>query len=235
MNILITGTSSGIGFGLAMEYLLKGNNVYGISRRASEDLKPIEQYSHLQSDLTDFELVQKRVPDFIKDIEQLDIVILNSGILGEIRLMNEIDIRGMKKVMDINVWANKCLLDLLFGLNIRIKQVVGMSSKASLRSSPGWGPYSMSKAGLNMLMDIYAKEYPTTHFISFAPGLVDSEIQEQIYNIQETEKYPTTKVMQEARFTEIMPDPIKAAPRLVAGIEQALTYDSGAFADVRDM
>lgn len=99
----------------------------------------------------------------------------------------------MKRVMEINVWANKVLLDLLFKTIGKIKQIIGMSTKASLRSSPGWGAYSVSKAGLDMLMDVYAKEHPDTHFNAFAPGLVDSEIQETIWQIGETDKYPTIK------------------------------------------
>ena len=85
--------------------------------------------------------------------------------------MSEIDVEGMKNVMEINVWSNKVLLDLLFKTDIQIDQVVGISSKAALRSTPGWGPYCMSKAALDMLMNIYAKEYPDTHFSALAPGI----------------------------------------------------------------
>lgn len=235
MNVLITGTSSGIGNGLALAYLRRGENVWGISRRKPVDLARHNTYRHLQADLTDTDLMKDLLPEFIKDQNQFDLVILNSGILGEIRLMNEITADEMKKVMETNVWANKALLDAFFLKRIQIRQVVGMSSKASLRSSPGWGSYSMSKAGLNMLMNIYAKEYPDTHFISFAPGLVDSEIQDYIFNIKETEKYPTTKVMQEARYSEVMPDAITAAPRLIEGMKKALDFESGTFVDVREM
>jgi NAD(P)-dependent dehydrogenase (short-subunit alcohol dehydrogenase family) len=137
--------------------------------------------------------------------------------------------------MEINVWANKVFLDLLLRQVPRVKQVVGMSTKASLRSSPGWGPYSVSKAGLNMLMNVYAKEYPDTHFSSFAPGLVESEILETVFGIQETEKYPTVKTLQEARHTEAMPGPLEAAPVLMEGMRKALEYESGLYLDVREM
>ena len=235
MNVLITGTSSGIGYGLALTYLKRGEKVWGTSRREPGDLVAYETYHHLQADLTHAELIRDSLPKFLKELNQVDLLILNSGILGEIRLMNEVGVYEMKEVMEINVWANKTLLDTLFQLDVPIKQVVGMSSKASLRSSPGWGSYSLSKAGLNMLMNIYAKEYPDTHFISFAPGLVDSEIQDYIYSVKDTDKYPTAKVMHEARYTEIMPDAIAAAPKLISGIAKALTCESGTFVDVREM
>jgi NAD(P)-dependent dehydrogenase (short-subunit alcohol dehydrogenase family) len=235
MNVLITGTSSGIGYGLALECLKRGNNVWGISRRITDELGKYENYKNLQLDLTDYSKVNSQVPGFVSDAPSFDLVILNAGILGDIKWMSEIGIEAMKQVMNINVWANKALLDCLFSLDVGVKQVVGISSKASLRSTPGWGPYSMSKAGLNMLMNIYAKEYPDTHFTSFAPGLVDSEIQEKIYSIKETEKYPSTKNLQEARYTDLMPDGVKAAEKLLWGIEKSLQYESGSFTDVRDM
>lgn len=234
MNILITGTSSGIGNGLALEYLKQGATVWGISRRSVPNIEN-ENYHHLQLDLCEYALVQNEIPKLVSKIPQLDLIILNAGILGEIKWMSEIDSESMKQVMEINVWSNKHLLDLLFKTQKLIKQVIGMSSKASLRSTPGWGPYSMSKAGLNMLMNIYAKEHTNTHFMSFAPGLVDSEIQETIWKIKEIEKYPTIKRLQDARYTETMPTAINAAPFLIAGIEACLKYESGSFVDIRDM
>lgn len=235
MNILITGTSSGIGYGLAKEYLNHGAIVWGISRREQDEFNN-KNYSHLCLDLTDHEKAVKKIPEFLKNVESFDLVVLNAGILGDIKLMHEIDIDSMKKVVEINVWSNKLLLDILmFDLGIKIKQVAGMSSKASIRSTPGWGPYSMSKAGLNMLINIYAKEYPDTHFSSFAPGLVDTEIQESIYQMKDTEKYPTLKKMHKARYTDVMPDAVNVAPKLIAGIEKALEYENGSFVDVRDM
>lgn len=235
MNIMITGTSSGIGNGLAKEFLERGNKVWGISRRKKDELDGHENYKHLQLDLTHHKKVKELVPGFIGEQGSFDLVVLNAGILGDIRWMEEVDVDGMKKVMEINVWSNKVLLDVLFGMGLKIRQVVGMSSGAALRSTPGWGPYSMSKAALDMLMNIYSKEYPDTHFIAFAPGLVDTEIQEHIYSLEETEKYPALKRLQDARHTEQMPDAETAAPMLIEGFEKALEHESGSHVDVREM
>lgn len=235
MNVLITGTSSGIGHGLAREFVNRGAEVWGVSRREPGDLTSEPNYRHLQLDLTDYEQVRRRLPAFLDGETRFDLVVLNAGVLGEIKWMSELDVDEMKRVMEINVWANKVLLDLLFDRLEDVKQVIGMSSKASLRSSPGWGPYSVSKAGLNMLMNVYAHERPGTHFNAFAPGLVDSEIQEDIFQIAETDKYPTIKKLQEARHTDEMPDPYAAAPMLIKGMQKALQYESGSFVDVRDM
>lgn len=235
MNVLITGTSSGIGRGLAQEFLTRGDSVWGISRREAADLAQDANYRHLQLDLTDYDRVRDLLPGFLGQLTCLDLVVLNAGVLGDIKWMSEVDVDSMKRVMEINVWANKVLLDLLFGHVKEITQVVGMSTKASLRSSPGWGPYSVSKAGLNMLLNVYAHEYPDTHFNAFAPGLVDSEIQETISQIRDVDKYPTIQKLQDARGTDAMPDARSAASMLIDGMQKAREYESGSFVDVRDM
>ncbi|MEJ2596108.1 MAG: SDR family NAD(P)-dependent oxidoreductase [bacterium] len=235
MRILITGTSSGIGYGLAKNFLKQNAEVLGISRREPKDLLKHPHYHHLSIDLTRPGDLNKLLPGFLSDTDRLDRVILNSGVLGEIKYMKETSLEEMKAVMEINVWANKSLLDLLFNLNINIEQVVGISSGAALRSTPGWGSYALSKAGLDMLMNIYAKEYPETHFSAFAPGLVDTQMQDYIYQIEDVEKYPSAKNLQQARYTDEMPDPVSAASKLIRGMEKALEYDSGSHVDVREM
>lgn len=235
MRVLITGSSSGIGNGLAKEYIKQGAKVFGISRRKPADLEREQEYHHLSLDLTDYESARNEIPKFLEGIEKLDTVILNAGVLGRISFAREVPLEEMKRVMEINVWANKMLLDILLKEVKEIRQVVGMSSKASLRCTPGWGPYSISKAGLNMLMNVYAKEHTGTHFIAFAPGLVDSEIQEEIWNIKDAEKYPSAERIQGVRYTEEMPDADTAAPMLIKGMKKALEYESGGFVDVREM
>lgn len=235
MNILITGTSSGIGHGLARTYIDRNVTVFGISRREPKDLIRKTGYYHLCLDLTNSKQMKSDIHEFLKNQQHFDLVILNSGVLGEIKLMNDVSVEEMKEVMEINVWANKTLLDQLFAMHVKIKQVVGMSSGAALRSTPGWGSYALSKASLDMLMNIYAKEYPETHFCGFAPGLVDSEIQEYIYSLEDTDKYPSAKKLQEARYTELMPDAITIAPMLIDGMKKALQYESGSHVDVREL
>ena len=235
MQILITGTSSGIGYGLAKTFLGRGDQVFGISRREPDKLLEMVNYHHFSLDLTDTKRVVEKSPIFLKNNDYFDLVVLNSGVLGEIKLTREVSVEEMKEVMEINVWANKVLLDQLFSMELTIKQVVGMSSGAALRSTPGWGTYSLSKAALDMLMNIYAKEYPETHFCGFAPGLVDSEIQEYIYNMKDTDQYPSAKKLQEARYTDSMPNAITAAPMLIDGMKKALQYESGSHVHVREL
>ncbi len=111
-TILITGVSSGLGHGLAKVYLAQGASVYGCSRRAPDDL--IAQGLNFQAiDLADAKLGAATVAEWLRGVVHFDTVILNAGKLGEIRDMQAAPLSDLRDTMEINVWANKWMLDTL--------------------------------------------------------------------------------------------------------------------------
>ena len=232
-NILITGVSSGIGLALAEKYLAEGDIVFGFSRRAC----PIkhENLKTVQADVTDVHNMPGSLFELLRGVSKLDIVVLNAGILGEIGHMGSIAVAEMKKVMDINLWGNKTVLDWLFKHIAEVKQVIGISSGAAVNGNKGWNAYSLSKAALNMMITLYAVEQEETHFTAFAPGLVDTAMQDYLCSLEETEEYPSLGRIQSCRGTENMSSPEKLAEKLPAVFDGLLNYESGSFIDIRKM
>lgn len=235
MNILITGTSSGIGYGLAKHYCRQGHQVIGFSRRAPKDLSSLDNYKHYQLDLTDFEGLADFLPSVFEYWENFDLIILNAGVLGEIERFENQDYNEIRKVMDINVWANKLFIDEVIRSQISVNQIVAISSGAAKNGSAGWGAYSVSKAALNMLIKTYATENPQIHFSAVAPGLVDTAMQEYISGLNSAEEFPAIQRLQKARGTEAMPSPEKAASLLVSTFKKVMTMENGVFVDVREL
>ena len=131
-SILITGVSSGLGYGLAEEYLKAGATVYGCSRRKPEELVDAGlRFAPL--DLSDEASAQPELEKFIHDVDQFELVILNAAKLGAIRDMAEAPLDDLRETMEINVWANKWLLDTIFGNGCVVKQVVQDEGESSLR------------------------------------------------------------------------------------------------------
>ena len=235
MKILITGTSSGLGFGLAKYYLQHNHTVYGISRRLNKYLEKFSNFSFLPKDLADFEETERNIAEFLKDTNSLDLVILNAGILNEIKDMKDTGINEIKKVMDVNVWSNKVIIDILFSELKSIRQIVAISSGASVSGARGWNAYSLSKATLNMLINLYANEQPQTHFCALAPGLINTGMQEYISGVSEELDFPTIERLKKVRASGKMPTIEEAAKTNALAIQEVVKYDSGSFIDVRKL
>lgn len=234
-HIFITGTSAGVGGGLAAWYLENGNRVTGLSRNPNPALDNYREYSFCQADLAKLDKIESQLSHFLGDANRLDLVILNAGILPEIKDMADTSLGEIRKIMDVNVWANKVLIDVLFKHVPDIRQVVAISSGAAVSGARGWNAYSLSKATLNMLVNLYAKEREGTHFSALAPGLIDTGMQDYLYQVKNEEKFPVLQKLKAAKGTEKMPDPRKAAPAIADAIEKSLNHPSGSFLDIRDM
>jgi NAD(P)-dependent dehydrogenase (short-subunit alcohol dehydrogenase family) len=237
MNILITGCSTGLGFGLASHYLEEGHKVFGTSRNPNDALMKNDSFSYLSQDLSDFEHLKKSIPEFLSSTKSLDLVILNAGILNEVKDLKVTTIEEIRRVMDVNVWANKVLIDILFESLENVDQLVAISSGAAVSGSRGWNAYALSKATLNMLIDLYSKENATCHFCALAPGLIETGMQDYINDLPDSyqAKFPLVNKLKQARGTEKMPKPKDAAKIVSKSITRALKHPSGSFLDVREM
>jgi benzil reductase ((S)-benzoin forming) len=234
--VLITGVSTGIGHALAAEYLNRGAIVYGLSRRTPDALTANDRFHFQAVDLADYARIAPAIHSVLRDVPSLHLIILNAGLLGPIADVADTPLDDFKQLMDVNVWANKGILDAVFARGIRVRQVVAISSGAAVNGNRGWGAYSISKAALNMLTKLYARERPDTHFCAFAPGLIDTSMQDYLCDLKDVEKFPSLGVIQSKRNTPAMPKPPEAAKRFVDVFPKLPdAVPSGEFTDIRKM
>lgn len=234
MNILITGTSSGIGYGLTLNYLGQGHNVFGISRHRNQKLDEFDQFHFLSQDITEFDYARLNISNFLKDVNEIDLLILNAGILNDIKDMVDTPVEELQTSMDVNVWGNKIALDAALAMT-KVKQVVAISSGAAVNGNRGWNAYAISKAAFKMMISLYAQEEQETHFSSVAPGLIDTNMQDYITSLPDDSRFPSIDRLKAAKGTSEMPAPEEAASMLIEKFEKALKHESGAFLDVRKM
>jgi len=235
MNVFITGVSSGLGHGLAEAHLDQGDSVYGVSRRAPEDLLSRDRFQFLSLDLSDFNTVRASLPGFYSMAPDLDVIYLNAGILGELKDLSQTPVEDLRQMMDVNVYANKILLDELKRLRIPASQIITISSGASVNGNRGWSGYALSKAALNMLTQLYAREWEEAHFTALAPGLIDTAMQDYLCDVVDADRYPAVKKLKEARGTDAMPDPKNAGQRIIKILPKLKEHPSGAFVDIRNL
>ena len=232
-NVFVTGVSSGLGRGLAEAYLERGYRVHGCSRRLPEDLVG-RGLVHESVDLADEGFGRASVRRLVSGVARWEVVYLNAGRLGRIRDMAETPVEDLRRTMEINVWANKWILDLLFE-SAEVRQVVAVSSGASVSGNRGWNGYSVSKAALNMLVKLYAGERQSVHFAALAPGLVESDMQDYLTALPADERYPPLEILKAAKGTEKMPHGRTSAERVIEALPAIRERPSGDFVDIRGL
>ena len=232
MNVCITGSSRGLGKAFVENYLSKGAEVYGLGRSEVSD----KRYRYTQVDIADFDALSKSLVSLLDGVDSLDLLILNAGILGRIQDVSLCTMEQLKKEMDVNMWANKIILDFIIDKKISVKQVIAISSGASVNGSLGWNGYSLSKAALNMLIKLYAAEMRETHLSAIAPGLVKTEMIDSILlGDHDVNRYTSVQSLRDSERMGLILSAEQTALKILTLLPRLLQEESGSFIDIRTM
>ena len=158
MNILITGTSNGIGRATAHLFLERGHNIYGIDIQASTisqgSSKQGGTYTHFRADIT----------GDLPQLPQCEVVIANAGVQQSGR---DIDVNLKGTISTVEKYA----------FHQGIRAVLIMSS-ASAHSGAEFPEYAASKGGLLSYMRNAAQRLAKFGAVcnSLSPGGVTTEL-----------------------------------------------------------
>ncbi|WP_018876651.1 SDR family NAD(P)-dependent oxidoreductase [Thioalkalivibrio sp. ALE31] len=232
-SALVTGNSSGLGLGLTRVLLEQGAHVYGMSRRGCPEAGVSGDE---RVDLGDFTATGAAMERLLQGVDSLDLVVLNAGLLGHMQRMQDAPMDELRLLMDVNTFANKVILDALLKHRVRVGQIIAISSGASVSGHAGWSGYSLSKAALNMMMQLYAHEFPEeTAINAFAPGLVDTAMQDYLCDEADRESFPVLQRLKAARGTRDMPNPEDAARAILDVLPRLHQTTRGSFVDIRQL
>lgn len=174
MNIVITGASKGIGFEIAKLFSNDENNTVIAVARNEQQLKELKNASIRQNlrnklktivfDLEDIQSIKNvLLPEIIKYIDSVDILINNAGILIN-KPFADFEIADINKLFTINFISHSLLIKELIPYLKRgnPKHVVSISSMGGYQGSSkfsGLSYYSASKAALANLTECLAEEF----------------------------------------------------------------------------
>lgn len=185
-NVIITGTSRGIGFELVHLFANQGYNVLALSRNE----KPISNltYDNITSFAFDLSKPEDydRVTEFVKENwEQVDIVIHNAGALLN-RPFSETTMEDFKWIYEVNVFGVAELSRVLLPFMVSGSHVVTISSMGGIQGSmkfPGLAAYSSSKGAVITLVELLAEEHKDVGiaFNVLALGAVQTEMLEEAF------------------------------------------------------
>ena len=185
-NIIITGTSRGIGFELVKLFANGGHNVLALSRNEkpiqSLDLDNVTAFSFDLGDSNAY----KNVEDFIKkEWSQEDVLINNAGTLLN-KPFAETNLEDFEHVYKTNVFGVSELTRVVLPFMKKESHVVTISSMGGVQGSmkfPGLAAYSSSKAAVITLTELLAEEYKESgiSFNVLALGAVQTEMLEEAF------------------------------------------------------
>ena len=185
-NVIITGTSRGIGFEMAQLFANKGHKVLALSRNDSF----IAKLNHKNITSFPFDITKKedlkRVEDYLNtNWETVDVLVNNAG-----KLLNkpflETSSEAFETVYKVNVFGVANLTKLVLPRMSKNGHVVTISSMGGVQGSmkfPGLSAYSSSKGAVITLTELWAEEFKETgpSFNVLALGAVQTEMLEEAF------------------------------------------------------
>lgn len=185
-NVIITGTSRGIGYELVALFANAGHRVLALSRNeVPVSGLGISNCDCFPCDITDARDL-KRVNSFLKEHwGRVDILINNSGYLVN-KPFAKLKQEDFEQCYAVNVFGAAQLTQLVLPYMDDQGHVVNISSMGGIRGSakfPGLAAYSSSKGALNTLTEVLAEEYKETgpSFNALALGAVQTEMLEAAF------------------------------------------------------
>ena len=168
---LVTGASRGIGRAVAIGLAKAGAHVVLLARtvggleEADDEIKAAGGAATLIAlDLKKTDQLDALGPSLLQRFGRLDILVANAGLLGPLSPLGHIKSDAWREVIDVNLTANWHLIRALDPLLRRSDagRAIFVSSGAASGKNAYWGPYAVSKAGLEALAKTWASELGQT-------------------------------------------------------------------------
>lgn len=184
-NIIITGTSRGIGYEMAMQFADAGHQVLAISRKTPQSLIEHPNVSCFSADLG-LESDLGKIQDFLSQAwKKVDIIIHNAGNLVN-KPFAQITQQDFESVYKVNVFGVAGLTRICLPYLQNGSHVVSISSMGGIQGSmkfAGLSAYSSSKGALITLSELLAEEYKEQGiaFNVLALGAVNTEMLQEAF------------------------------------------------------
>ena len=185
-NIIVTGTSRGIGFELVHIFAAQGHNVLALSRNAQPvsnlHFDNITSFSFDLCNEADYDKVRTFVQDHWK---QVDVLINNAGAIIN-KPFSETTINDFETVYKTNVYGVAEMIRTLIPFMKQDGHIVTISSMGGVQGSmkfAGLSAYSSSKGAVITLTELLAEEYKESgpSFNVLALGAVQTEMLEEAF------------------------------------------------------
>jgi NAD(P)-dependent dehydrogenase (short-subunit alcohol dehydrogenase family) len=199
---LVTGASRGIGYALSLALVRAGAHVIAVARTVGglEELDDAVRTAGSTAtlvplDMRDYPGIYRLAKALNERHQRLDILVGNAAIGGQRSPLGHVDPNAWDEAIAINLTANYHLIRAMDPLLRRAAagRVVFMTSGATTHTRAYAGPYSVSKAALNVLARTYAAETDSTpiRVNLYNPGPTRTRMRAQVMPGEDPMTLPT--------------------------------------------
>lgn len=187
-RIAVTGANRGIGRALVEAFVGEGAHVCAHARSGADaealqaSLEALDgdgELAVVAGDLRDPTLGERLFRAAQEELQGLDVLVLNAGILGERVPLAEADLGVFREVMTVNVDSQVRLVQaLLPALRTSRGAIIWLTSALGHEAYPRYGAYCASKHAVEGLAKLVAVEHEADGIVSVAvaPGMVQTEM-----------------------------------------------------------
>ena len=205
-NVVITGSTRGIGLGLARAFLDRGHRVM-INGRSAEVVREVvaslngqDRVRGCACDVTDYASVENLLQQTRENLGPVDIWINNAGVTNDHRMAWEVEPDDIARVVNINVTGmmNGCRVALNHMLQQghgRLYNMEGFGSNGR-QFSPGMAPYGATKSAVRYYTRALIRETAgkPVQIGTISPGIVVTDLMREPYRDRPAEWEKARKI-----------------------------------------
>lgn len=185
---IITGSSRGLGAAMARQLHRADHVVLGIARRrlAELDAPGIGAVEQWEADLSDPAPVARQLQAWLEDPQrptwQSATLVNNAALLSDPGPLADSDPAQLSAALRVGLEAPALLCRAFLAATDGVprRRIMNISSGLGRRAMAGVASYCAIKAGLDHLSRALALEEPGVGIVSIAPGVIDSDMQQQL-------------------------------------------------------
>lgn len=189
-NVVVTGSSRGIGKAVVWAMAQNGANVFACVRNLTDELaaefenlgrENAVEIMPLVFDICDEAAVKRAVMDIRKMHRSVDVLVNNAGAIPDDVLFQMTSIANMRDLFEVNFFAQMRMVQYVSRLMQRNENggsIIQMASVAGLDGAPGQLEYVCSKSAMAGATKALAREFGRNgiRVNAVAPGIIDTEM-----------------------------------------------------------
>jgi NAD(P)-dependent dehydrogenase (short-subunit alcohol dehydrogenase family) len=214
---LITGASRGIGAAVAERFAAEGAHLV-LAARTAGGLEEVDDKVQAAGgsatlvplDLRDFIKIDELAAALSERYGHLDILVGDAAEFGTFSPLGHIDPKLWGEIIDLNLTANWRLIRAMDPLLRAAPAGRAIFVTSGIARSPRayWGPYAVSKAGLEALVKTYAAEIEKTPVRAnlIGPGVVRTRLRARVFPGEDPMTLPPPESVAEAFVQLALPE-----------------------------